>query len=311
MHVLVTGAAGFIGSHLAERLTRDGHRVVGLDSFSPYYSVELKRANAAHLAAAGIPVHDLDLVADPIDEVLRGVEAIIHLAAQPGLSAATDQRAFVRNNVDATRRLVARCAECSSLRTFVYASSSSVYGADATVPEDGPLAPISAYGRTKLAAERIVRDAGANAAWDACILRLFSVYGPRERPEKLIPKAIRCALERRPFPLFRGSEHHRRSFTYVSDAAEALAAALHRIDDAAGETINVGAPAPTSTLTVLQHVADLTDQPLCIRRVPKRPGDQRRTSAVIDKARRLLQWTPSTSLRKGIANELAHVKANA
>lgn len=308
MNILVTGAAGFIGSHLAERLVQAGHRVRGVDSFSPFYDPRRKRENAQNLTACGVDILEGDLAADDLRPFLEGVDAVFHLAAQPGLSAETEPGTFVRNNVRATQRLVDVCTESPRLRALVYASSSSVYGADATVAEDGPLAPVSAYGRTKLEAERVIQDTAPTADWDACILRLFSVYGPRERPDKLIPTAIQCALSGEPFPLFRGSEHHRRSFTYVGDAVDGLVAALNRFARCAGEIINLGAPTSVSTMEVLDHVADITRQPLCIRRVPARTGDQRQTEACIDKARRLLAVSPSTPLREGIAAEAGWIQ---
>lgn len=310
MHIVVTGAAGFIGSHTAERLALEGHRVTGLDCFAPYYDLSQKRRNATRLTELGIPVCEVDLATDPLTDVLDvldGVDGVVHLAAQPGLSPATHRRAFVRNNVTATERLMHAVGRQSSVRALVHASSSSVYGADATVPEDAPLKPTSIYGRTKLEAERIVQRASDEAAWDACVVRLFSVYGPRERPEKLIPKAIRSALTGSAFPLFRGSERHRRSYTYVADAVDGLVAALHRIDRCAGHAVNVGAPTSVSTLDVLRCVADVTGRPLCIDRVPARDGDQQRTEACIDKARRLLEVEPSTPLREGVAAEVQWV----
>lgn len=301
MRILVTGAAGFIGSHLAEALAARGHAVTGLDCLTDYYDRSQKQANVARLADRGIETRRLDLAADPLADVLRGIEAVYHLAAQPGLSPETDRRAFVRNNVRATERLLAALAGHDTLRAVLLASSSSVYGTDATGPETATPTPISPYGRTKLQAERRVRRQAKREGWDAALLRLFSVYGPRERPDKLIPKALRCVREGAAFPLYEGSEEHRRSFTYVADAVKGLVAALDRFDRVAGETINLGTPTSTSTLEVLEMVADVGGQPLCLRRVPARAGDQKRTRAQIDKARRLLDFQPATSLREGIA----------
>lgn len=304
MQVVVTGAAGFIGSHLAERLARDGHHVVGIDNFAPFYDRSQKRRNAERLANLGITIHAADLVTDPLAPILSDVDALFHLAAQPGLSPSTTPEAFTRNNVRATERVVAHLDDHPTLRAFVYASSSSVYGADATVAEDGPLAPTSIYGETKLEGERIIDAASDHASWDACTLRLFSVYGPRERPDKLIPKAARCAIKCEPFPLFRGSEHHRRSFTYVGDAVDGLVAALDRFDQCAGETINVGTPRSVSTMEVLRCITDVVGRRLCIDRLPPREGDQQRTEARIDRARRLLDFEPRTSLLEGIRAEV-------
>jgi len=148
-----------------------------------------------------------------------------------------------------------------------------------------------------------VRAQARREPWDACILRLFSVYGPRERSDKLIPKAIRCARTGTPFPLYEGSEAHRRSFTYVGDAVAGMTAALTHWPHCAGETINLGTPTTVSTLEVLDAVAEMVGRRLCIRRAPARPGDQRRTRAHIDKARRLLDFDPATPLRAGLAAE--------
>lgn len=305
MRILVTGAAGFIGSHLAERLLADGHSVVALDALTDYYAPARKRARLRRLRDRGATAWTLDLAADGLAPALHGVEAVYHLAAQPGLSADTPRRAFVRNNVRATERLLAALADHASLRAFLQVSSSSVYGADATGREHTPPTPISTYGRTKLRAERAVRAAADRAPWDACVLRLFSVYGPRERPDKLVHKALRCARTGQPFPLYAGSRDHRRSFTYVGDVVDGLTAALRRFDRCRSETLNLGAPTTASTQRVLDLVAAVVGRPLCVERVPPRDGDQRRTCAQIQKARRLLNVAPDTPLRTGIAAEAA------
>jgi nucleoside-diphosphate-sugar epimerase len=313
MKVLVTGAAGFIGSHLSERLAQAGHDVTGVDAFIPHYDPAQKHRNAQVLRDSGVSMHQRDLACDPLDDVLAGVEAVFHLAGQPGLSPTTTKEDFVRNNVRATERLLEALQHVPSSSAVIYASSSSVYGADATVSENGPLEPTSDYGRTKLCAEERVRAAASGAGSRACIFRLFSVYGPRERPEKLIPKAIRSAILGEPFPLFHGSEHHRRSFTYVGDAVDGLVSALHRLDKAAGTPINIGYPSSTSTMDVLNTVSAVVGHPLCITRRPARPGDQTRTEARIDRARHVLDFDPTTSLREGIEAQVRwmrqHVEA--
>jgi len=308
MRILVTGAAGFIGSHLAEHLALRGHTIRGLDALTDHYDPSIKRANCALLKEKGVELRQIDLAVDPLPPVLQDVEAVYHLAAQPGLSAETSRCTFVRNNVRATRRLVSALEGHPTAKAFVFVSSSSVYGAEATGTEEAPLAPVSDYGCTKKRAEEIVREHARRAPWDACVLRLFSVYGPRERPAKLIPKALRCARTGRPFPLYKGSEHHRRSFTYVGDVVSGMEAVLDRFARCAGETINLGRPRSVSTAQVLRMVGDAAGRPLCIRREPARPGDQQCTRARIEKARRLLRFSPSTPLRDGIAAEAAWIE---
>lgn len=305
MRILVTGAAGFIGSHVAEHFAAQGHAVRGLDALTDHYDPSIKRDNLAGLKATGVDVLRVDLADDPLTPVLRDVEAVYHLAAQPGLSSQTPHRVFVRNNVRATKRLVSAMDDHPTAKVFVFASSSSVYGVEANTPEEASLSPVSDYGKTKKRAEQVVRRHARRAQWDACILRLFSVYGPRERPDKLIPTAIRCARTGQPFPLYEGSEHHRRSFTYVDDVVEGFTAVLDRFSRCAGETINLGMPRSVSTLHVLKVVADAVGRPLCIRRESARSGDQRCTRARIEKARRLLGCSPATPLRDGIATEVA------
>jgi len=206
MRILVTGAAGLIGSHLAERLASRGHSVVGVDCLTGYYDRSLKQSNFDRLSDKGVETRCIDLAEGDLRPALRGVKAVYHLAAQPGLSPKTLQSAFVRNNVRATEHLLPAASGHPRLEAFFFASTSSVYGAGATGQEGAPLSPTSTYGRTKLQAERTVRAFARGEPWHACILRLFSVYGPRERPDKLIHKALRCARTARPSPCTKGAK---------------------------------------------------------------------------------------------------------
>ena len=301
MHILVTGAAGFIGSHLAERLAAMGHAVSGIDCLTPYYARALKELNLQQVRAAGVVVYPLDLATDDLDQVVQGAEVLYHAAAQPGISASTPFETYLRNNIVATERLLEAVAHLDSLRAFVYVSTSSVYGADATGPETAEPKPTSYYGVTKLAAEQLALARQRDENLPACSVRLFSVYGPRERPEKLYPKLIRAILEDREFPLYEGSEDHVRSYTYVGDIIDGLVALLEHLDAIPGEILNLGTDVAITTGEGIRLVEALIGKKARIVVRPRRSGDQLRTHANIAKARRLLGYNPTTTPEEGLA----------
>ena len=300
MNILVTGTAGFIGSHLAERLVDMGHDVRGLDCFTDYYARPLKELNAQQVADKGVEILPLDLAEDDLGDAVDSIEFIYHVAAQPGISATTPFETYVRNNLTATYRLAQAVKESTTLRAFINISTSSVYGADATGPETTVCRPTSYYGVTKLAAEQLVLAYARDQGFPACSLRLFSVYGPRERPEKLYPKLIRAILEGREFPLYEGSEHHLRSYTYVGDIIDGFVAVLENWDKCIGEILNIGTDVAVTTGEGIRTVEDIIGQPAKLAIKPKRPGDQLRTQANIDKARKLLGYAPTTTVRDGL-----------
>ena len=304
MRILVTGAAGFIGSHLAEALLGQGHEVVGIDNFNDYYARSLKDRNAASVRAHGGLIHELDLASDDLSECLSGVSVVFHAAAQPGLSPGTSDSDYERNNVLATERLIAACAGADEFEMLFYISTSSVYGPTATRGEDSPPAPTSKYGKTKLEAERAVLSAQDERRIRACSMRIFSVYGPRERPEKLFPLLIRGLGAGTDFPLFDGSLSHERSFTYVGDIVAGLLAALERRDDLNGEIINLGCERTFTTQEGIRIVEELMGKTASFTHLPPRPGDQLKTAACIEKARRLLGYAPETELRVGLSAEV-------
>lgn len=304
MNVLVTGAAGFIGSHLAGALARAGQRVIGVDAFTDFYDVALKEENARAAAAEGAEVRRLDLVTDDLSGALAGVDVVFHLAAQPGLSSATTFDDYVRNNLVATGRLLAAVDAAGGAARFVNIATSSVYGAEATGDEGTLPAPTSVYGVTKLAAEQLVLARHREGVIRACSLRIFSVYGPRERPDKLFSRLIRSVLEGREISLFEGSEHHRRSFTYIGDIVRGIELALDRWDVACGEVFNIGTDVEVTTGEGIAQVERLLGTSARIARVPRRPGDQVRTHANIAKARRLLGYSPETTLEQGLRAEI-------
>ena len=300
MNILVTGAAGFIGSHLAERLINLGHSVRGLDCFTDHYARALKELNASQIRDKGVVFLPLDLVEDDLSSAVRGVEIVYHVAAQPGISATTSFETYVRNNITATYRLLEAVKQSPSFRGFINISTSSVYGADASGDETTEPKPTSYYGVTKLAAEQLVLAHTRDQGLQACSLRLFSVYGPRERPEKLYAKLIRCTLEDREFPLCEGSEYHLRSYTYIADAIDGLVAALDNFDRCTGEIFNIGTDITLTTEEGIRTVEEIIGKPARVTTAPRRAGDQLKTHANIEKARRLLGYNPTTTLKEGL-----------
>ncbi len=298
MRVLVTGAAGFIGSHLALKLAEKGHEVHALDNFDDYYSPVLKRKNAALLAHQHIPVHRLDLAEDPLEGVLEGIDVVFHLAAQPGNNAQTPYTSYLRNNLFATVSLL-EAIKGRGIK-FIHASTSSVYGEYAEKSEDTLPAPISPYGATKLGAEAVVGAANRRGDVPATILRYYSVYGERERPDKLFPKLFYCLNHDEAFPLFEGSLQHKRSFSYVGDIVEGTILALENFERAQGEIFNLGSAQVFTTADAIALAEKITAKKLQVRNLPARSGDQKSTAAIIEKAHVVLGYAPKTSLFEGL-----------
>lgn len=299
MNILITGSCGYIGSSLALLLREQGHRVVGLDSFNAYYSPLIKRHTARLLSQEGVGILELDLAIDPLETALAGMDAAVHFAAQPGISSATPWEDYERNNVVATHRLV-EAARKTGLPRFINISSSSVYGMNATGSEETAPTPISWYGVTKLAAEQEVMAAHRAGTLAACSLRLFSVYGERERPEKLFPRLIRALLSHEELPLFEGSLGHSRSFTYVGDICLGISRALNHWSKAKGEIFNLGTDQCFTTGDAIKLAEEIVGSKTLLKPQPPRPGDQAMTHANIAKIRRVLGWQPGTALRPGL-----------
>jgi len=301
MRILVTGAAGFIGSHTALRLAKEGHEVYGVDNFDSYYAPSAKKENAQLLwKQAKILVHRIDLAIDPLQGILPGTDAIIHLAAQPGNDPDTTQDSYIKNNFYATVALIEAVKTHCPNAQFIHGSTSSVYGADATVAEDTLPAPISPYAVTKLAAEAAIQSAQRRGEIHSSILRFFSVYGPRERPDKLFPKLFSALKNNSPFPLFEGSANHKRSFTYIDDIVEGIVLALTHFDKIESEVINLGSSSCSTTAQALDIAQQITGNTLQVKNLPARPGDQLATHANISKAQDLLGYQPNTSITDGL-----------
>lgn len=306
MH-LVTGAAGFIGSQLAEALLDEGHDVVGVDGFTPYYDRSQKQANLAALTQRdGFRFVEADLRDADLEALLAGTEVVYHQAAQPGvrLSWSDGFATYDSCNVLATQRLL-EAARQTGITRFVYASSSSVYGNAESYPvaETDLPRPHSPYGVTKLAAEHLCGLYAANHGIATISLRYFTVYGPRQRPDMAFHRLIEGALDQEPFPLY-GDGSHVRDFTFVGDVVRAnvLAGAA---DAEPGTVVNVCAGGSTVLRDVIDAVGDAVGAPVPVEQHPEQPGDVQRTGGSNDAARRVLGWEPRTALADGIAAQVA------
>lgn len=302
MKCVVTGAAGFIGSHLCEALLAAGHGVVGLDSFVPYYPREVKEKNlAAMLSNQRFSFHPLDLRTDPLADVVRGAEAVFHLAAMAGLKRSwADFDLYNSCNVIATSRLLDAVRQSgAALTRFVYGSTSSVYGRFASGDETLPTAPISPYGVTKLASEHLCRAYADAYGLPLVVLRYFSVYGPRQRPDMGYHQFIRAMLRDEPV-VVTGDGHQSRSNTYVADCVEATVSALKA---PVGETYNVGGGEVATVWDVLRLLESLAGRPPRVRQEPARLGDQRSTFTDSAKLRSHLGFRPRTALADGLARQ--------
>src|SRR5438132_1364945 len=256
MKCLVTGAAGFIGSHLCERLLRGGHPVVGVDSFVPYYPRAVKEANLFEARSHHLfSFHELDLRRDPLEEVTADVDVVFHLAAMAGLPKSwTEFDLYESCNVAATQRLVDAALKSPRLRRFIFASTSSVYGRHAAGDEALPTRPISPYGVTKLAAEQLCRAYAEEKGLPLTVLRYFSVYGPRQRPDMGYHKFIQALLTGAPITVF-GDGQQVRGNTYISDCVEATVLAMQALP---GETYNIGGGETASVWDILRKLEVLT-----------------------------------------------------
>ena len=303
MRCLVTGAAGFIGSHLCERLVRDGHTVAGLDAFVPYYPRRFKEANLAWLREQrGFTFHELDLRRDGLDAALDGAEVVFHLAAMAGLAKSwTDFSLYESCNFTATRCLVEAALRQKQIPRLIYACTSSVYGRFSAGDETLPTRPISPYGVTKLAGENLCRAYAEEKGLPFVSLRYFSVYGPRQRPDMGYYKFIRALLYDETIQVF-GDGQQVRGNTYVSDCVQATVAAVRA---PLGEVYNVGGGETASVWEILDRLEKIVGKKAKVQRQPARAGDQRNTFADTGKLFHHLGWKAAVGLDEGLAQQVA------
>ena len=291
MRYLVTGAAGFIGSQLAEKLLEGGHDVVAVDCFTDYYDPALKEENAA-----GLDVTRLDLAEENLD--LAGVDGVFHLAGQPGVRSFGDVfEEYVRRNLLASRRVFEAAAAAGT--RVVFASSSSIYGEAERypTPEETEPRPISPYGITKLGCEQLAHAYAKDFGLDAVVLRYFTFYGPRQRPDMALARIVDALARGSSFELY-GDGLQSRSFTYVADGIEATIAAMERAP--AGAVYNVGGGEEATMREAIETLERVSGRTLDLVERQAAAGDVRRTSADATRIERDLGWRATTLLTDGL-----------
>ena len=309
MKALVTGGAGFIGSHLSERLLDQGAEVTAIDCFTDYYPRSIKERNLATLSGRrGYEFIESSIARADLAALLDGKTHVFHLAAQAGVrkSWGRDFRIYTELNVDATQVLLEACVG-RPIERLVYASSSSVYGDNVSLPmsEDALPGPVSPYGVTKLAAEHLCQLYFVNHGVPAVSLRYFTVYGPRQRPDMAFNRFFNAVLDGRPLPQF-GDGRQTRDFTFVADAAAATATAAVR--GTPGRVYNIGGGSRVSLVDVFDMIGRITGRPVRIDHQPAQKGDMRDTYADTSRARADLGFAPSVALEDGLRQMFAWIE---
>jgi nucleoside-diphosphate-sugar epimerase len=300
MRSVVTGAAGFVGSHLTEHLLAQGDEVVGIDSFTDFYDPSVKERNlAAVLGDERFTLHREDLLSADLAALFEGADVVYHLAGQPGVrpSWGAEFATYVSRNVLATQTVL-EAARAVDLPKLVYASSSSVYGDAESYPTSETVRPqpVSPYGVTKLAAEHLCELYRINFGLPTVSLRFFTVYGPRQRPDMAFSRLISAGVRGELFELY-GTGEQTRDFTYVGDIVRALRSSA--VSDFTG-VANIGGGSRTSMNEVLEIVAAVAGEPI-VRRLAKQQGDVRDTAADTRRAREGFGYVPQVGLREGLA----------
>ncbi|MBN1879781.1 NAD-dependent epimerase/dehydratase family protein [bacterium] len=311
MRILITGVAGFIGSHLAERVLADGHDVVGVDCFTDYYARETKELNLNSVRHfPGFKLIEANIVDADLDNIFKGIDIIYHLAAQAGVRSSwgANFRIYSDYNILGTQRVL-ESSRRTGVKRLVYASSSSVYGDvdDFPMHESVFPRPVSPYGVSKLAGENLCVLYAKNYNLSTVSLRYFTVYGPRQRPDMAFHKFIRSFLCNQTSVLY-GSGDQTRDFTFVSDAVDATYMAGLK-QDFSGDIFNIGGGSRISVNSVLNILEGILGGPLDIRRCETQKGDVRHTAADTSAAKAAFGYIPKVSLEKGLEKEVDWLKS--
>jgi nucleoside-diphosphate-sugar epimerase len=312
MRCLITGVAGFIGSHLAERLLTEGHEVCGIDAFIDYYPRYIKERNLEiSRSSRQFTLIEGNLLELNLSELLEGVNWIFHQAAQAGVRASwgKDFSRYVDCNVLATQRLLEAAMEIQSVQRFVYASSSSVYGEVTTLPvyESDTPRPISPYGVTKLAAEHLCTLYHLNYGLPTVSLRYFTVYGPRQRPDMAFHRFCKEILQHQPIRIYDDGEQTR-DFTYISDAIEANINAASS-EEAIGQVLNIAGGSRVTVRNVIHLLQEITGFSPSLKFEKKQHGDVRDTFADTSLAERIIEYHPVVPLYEGLSHEFEYIKS--
>lgn len=311
MKILVTGAAGFIGSHLAERLLSDGYRVRGVDSFLDYYPRAIKEHNIKSLVGSkGFEFIEGDILRLDLHKLLDGAEAVFHQAAIAGVRSSWGARfdEYVRNNISGTQLLLEACKDMP-LKKFVYASSSSVYGDSDELPikETSPVRPVSPYGVTKLSGEQLAYLYHKGYGVPVVSLRYFTVYGPRQRPDMAFHKFLKAVILDEEIDVY-GTGEQTRDFTYISDAVDANIGAF--TGGVNGEAYNVGGGSRIKLIDCIRTIEEISGKKARLRFGESQRGDARHTYADVSKAKSDFGYSPVVGIREGLNEHYDWLRKN-
>jgi len=310
--VVITGVAGFIGSHLAEKLLQKNFKVIGIDSFTNYYSKKIKKHNLKEcLKNKNFSLIIKDLIEIDLLPIFRKSQHLFHLAAQPGVRSSWGPQFenYVKENILVTQRILEYAKAANSFKKIIMASSSSVYGEqEGKMNEENTITkPVSPYGVTKLAAENLCRIYAENFNLPITMLRYFTVYGPRQRPDMAFMRFIIKSILKQPITIY-GNGNQKRNFTYIDDVIDATISSMDVVNPV--EIINIGGEVVISINKIISVLKKISDFEPIILYKPFPKGDVLRTEADIGKAKRLIKFKPKTSLYDGLFFQYEHAKKN-